>query len=164
MDHSTYGAEVVLSQSCVRETTVWGRICGKAIDTTRTPRDLRASHFLDRNKLTRPSEIYETTDLDGSNTTESPKITITYPFEFLLDFLHYTTGDMETSVGTMKGLGLKTHGSIVAIPVNQAWHFMGHEMVHTCHQSWSPCHRYPHYATQDGGEQVRKNHLAGMTR
>ncbi|KAJ3508430.1 hypothetical protein NMY22_g16622 [Coprinellus aureogranulatus] len=54
------------------------------------------------------------TNLDGGDTTESPEVTVGDPRELLLDLLHQVASDVETSVGTVKGLGFESHGSIVA--------------------------------------------------
>jgi hypothetical protein len=51
-------AEVVLTLSSVREATIRGYILGKAINATRTPRDLRTAHFLPGDELPQTSEIY----------------------------------------------------------------------------------------------------------
>ncbi len=54
-DDITYCAEVVLTLGCVRKATIWGHVLGKTINATRTPRDLRAAHFLPRDELPRCS-------------------------------------------------------------------------------------------------------------
>jgi hypothetical protein len=61
----TYGAEVVLSLGRIRETTVWGCVLGKAIDTTWAPRDLGATHFLPRDELPQLPRKCEITDRPG---------------------------------------------------------------------------------------------------
>ncbi len=63
------------------------------------------------------------TDLDGSDTTESPEIAVAYPLELLLYLLHNATSDMETIVGTVRGFRLEAHGSIVAVFENQRQHY-----------------------------------------
>ena len=62
---ATYGAEVVVSLACIRETTVWGRILGEAIDATRAPRDLGATHFLPRDELPQIRSKYEIKNRPG---------------------------------------------------------------------------------------------------
>jgi len=106
---------VILTLGGVRETTVWSRILGKAINAAGTPWDLRAAHFLLGDELTQSSSEHVTADLDSSNTSKGPKITVANPGKFLLDLLHQTTSEGKTIVSTVDGLGLETHGSIVAI-------------------------------------------------
>jgi hypothetical protein len=111
---------VVLSLGCVRETTIRGRVLSKTVNTTRTPWNLRAAHFLPGYELPQPPQkICAVIDLDSSNTSECPKITIANPIKFLLYLLQYTTSNVETIVGAMESLGFETHGGIVAVLVYQ---------------------------------------------
>ncbi len=110
----THGAEVVMSLACIRETTVRGCILGKAIYATRAPWDLGSAHFLFVDELLEiPSKLE--TDLDGSDTTESPEVAIAYPLELFLYLFHDATSNVEAVVGTMRGFGLEAHGRIVAV-------------------------------------------------
>ena len=54
-------------------------------------------------------------DLNGGDTTESPEVTVAYPIKFFLYLLHNAASDVETIVGTVRGLGVEAHGRIVAV-------------------------------------------------
>jgi hypothetical protein len=84
----THCTEVVLTLGCVREANIRDRILGKTINATRTPRDLGTAHFLRGDELPILRNICAVTDLDSSNTTEGPEITVTNPFKLLLDLFH----------------------------------------------------------------------------
>lgn len=94
---STDVSNVLRALRSIRETTIRSGIGSESVNTTGTPGDLRASHFL-----------------DGSNTSEGPKITIADPWVLLLDFFHHLASNMEAIVSSMERLGFEAHGCKVA--------------------------------------------------
>ena len=82
----------------VREASVRGSILGEAVNPSWPPWDFGSSHLL-----------------DGGNTSKSPQVTVTDPWELSLDFLQQSSCNIQAIVCTMEGLGLETHGGIVAI-------------------------------------------------
>ena len=147
---------MVSTLSSVRQPAVRGCLSSKSIDTTGSPRNVGTTHLL-----------------EGSYTGKSPEVTIRDPWEFVLDGFQQPTGDLETRVGAVKGLGFETHGGIIAIIIKRLeqipgfldeWWWRGPiegagERKRTCHQSWTPCHKYLKSARLDGRERDRRNHL-----
>ena len=99
------------------------------------------------------------TDLDGSDTTESPEVAVTNPIKLFLYLLHNAASDVETVIGAVRGLRIETHGSVVTLSRNHKQNYKDDGQVHTCHQSSIPCRKYQSRAKPDGGEQVQMNHL-----
>lgn len=88
--------EVVLALRGVGETAIGGLVDLETVNTSWAPGDDGAASLL-----------------DGTDTTKSPQVTVRDPGELLLDTLHVVTGNVQASVGTVVGLVLETHGSIV---------------------------------------------------
>ena len=93
---------MVSTLSSVRQPAVRGCLSSESIDTTGSPRNVGTTHLL-----------------EGSYTGKSPEVTIGDPWEFVLDGFQQPTGDLETRVGAVKGLGFETHGGIIAIIIKR---------------------------------------------
>ena len=99
----------------VGKTAIRGHLCSKTVNAAWTPGDLGALHFLPSGSTKIALKISKYIYLNGSYTTKSPKITIGNPWELLLDLLHEVTSDVQAGVGSVYGLGLETHGGVIAI-------------------------------------------------
>jgi hypothetical protein len=109
-------SKVVRALSSIRETSIRCSMGSETVDTTWAPGNLGTSHFLyEKSKDKYIAVDKKRTNLNCGNTSESPKITIAYPRELLLDFFHKVASDVQTCIGTMDRLRLKAHGSVVAI-------------------------------------------------
>ena len=91
-------SEMVRSLRGIWETTIRRNLCLESINSARSPWYLRTAHFL-----------------DGSNTSQSPKISVADPWELLLDLLHKITGHVQTGVGVVKGFGGEAHRGVITI-------------------------------------------------
>lgn len=91
-------SQMVGTLSSIRQPAIRRSLGGETINATSSPRDVRTAHLL-----------------KGSYTGESPEVAVGNPGEFLLDGFHEITGDVETRVGAVLGLGFESHGGIVAM-------------------------------------------------
>lgn len=55
--------------------------------------------------------------LDGGNTSQGPEITVRDFGELILDAVQTLTGNSQTGVSTVAGLGLEAHGGIVGATI-----------------------------------------------
>lgn len=84
------------------------------INSTRSPRDLGALHFLKKTlgNVIRISE--ELNYLNSCNTAEGPEVAVTDPGEFLLHLLQEAPSNIQTVVSLVQSFGFKTHRRVVA--------------------------------------------------
>ncbi len=153
--------EMVSTLGGIREATIRSSVGSEAVDTSRAPGNLRARHFLPRRLLPRRQHEPTRTHLNCADTTKCPQVTVAYPREFLFNLLHEITGYVKPCVGTVVGLGLETHGGIVALnPVSrsEAVHQSG-KLTLTCRRSLSLYHKYRSCAMRGGRGQGHTSRL-----